>query len=311
VTASRQRFTVEDADAGLRLDQVIPRHVAGLSRRKARAVIDLGGVFVDRARVKVAGRVVRAGQVVEVVVGGVFERSQRALERSSASAGAAGERADEPPLVPAIVYADDDVVVVDKPAGLVTAPTPESDRGDLLDQLRARYGEVYLVHRIDRPTSGLLVFARTAIANKQLGEAFKTHDVEREYRAVAIGDVRAQTIDRPIGGRRAVTHVEPIERFADTSAPDGRIAATLVRARLETGRTHQIRLHLAGLGHPVAGDRMHGGERERTFEPRPPRLVLHAAVLGFAHPVGGRRLRFESELPPDLARWIDRLRGLE
>src|SRR6185503_12952691 len=139
----------------------------------------------------------------------------------------------------------------------------------------------------DLPTSGLLVFARTRDANKILGDAFKVHDVDREYRAVAVGGVTAQTIDREIEGRRAVTHVEPIEAFPRIT-PDGTVTAethaTLVRARLETGRTHQIRIHLAGLGHPVCGDRTHGGDVERAFLPRPPRLVLHAFVLGFAHP---------------------------
>jgi 23S rRNA pseudouridine1911/1915/1917 synthase len=257
----------------------VPRHVAGLSRRKARAVIDLGGVFVDRARVKVAGRLVRAGQVIEVHVGGALERG-------------------EPPAAE-VVFVDDHVIVADKPAGLVTAPTPESDRGDLLDQLARRFGEVYLVHRIDLPTSGLLVFARTRAANKQLGDAFVRHDVDREYRAVAIGEVAAQTIDRPIQGKRAVTHVGVVEPLA---------GATLVSARLETGRSHQIRIHLAGLGHPLAGDHQHGGEAARTFVPRAPRLALHAAVLGFSHPATGERVRFERALPPDLAHWIARLR---
>lgn len=273
------KFTVAADDAGLRLDQAIPKHVAGLSRRKARAVIDEGGVFVDRTRVKQASRFVKPGQVIEVNVGAAVERT-------------------EPPLAPTIVFTDPHLIIADKPAGLVTAPTPESDRGDLLDQLATQFGEVYLVHRIDLPTSGLLVFARTREANKRLGDAFKVHAVEREYRAVCAGHVTAQTIDRPIGDRRAVTHVAVIETFA---------ASTLISARLETGRTHQIRLHLAGLGHPVLGDHQHGGETSRTFIPRAPRLALHAAVLGFAHPATGARVRFESPLPDDLAKWVARL----
>ena len=273
------RFAVAPDEDGLRLDQVIPRHVAGLSRRKARAVIDAGGVFVERARVKVASRPVRAGQAIEVNVGGALDRG--------------------PPPAPTIVHTDEHIIVADKPAGLVTAPTPESDRGDLLDQLARRYGEVYLVHRIDLPTSGLLVFARTREANLRLGAAFAAHDVDREYRAVAIGALAAQTIDRPIDGRRAMTRVEPIEALA---------GATLARVQLETGRTHQIRIHLAGVGHPIAGDTQHGGERSRTFVPRPPRLALHAAVLGFSHPATGERVRFTSELPEDLASWVARLR---
>jgi len=275
------RFEVAADEAGLRLDQVVPRHVAGLSRRKARAVIDLGGVFVDRARVKVAGRPVRPGQVIEVNVGGAIERS-------------------EPPPAPEIVFLDDHLIVAEKPAGLVTAPTPESDRGDLLDQLVRRHGEVYLVHRLDLPTSGLLVFARTREANKQLGEAFARHDVDREYRAVAVGRVTPQTVDRPIQGKRAVTHIDVLEAL---------VGATLVSVRIETGRTHQIRIHLAGLGTPIAGDHQHGGEASRTFTPRAPRLALHAAMLGFTHPATGERVRFERALPAELATWIARLRA--
>ena len=276
---SKERFTVAADDEGLRLDQVIPKHVPGLSRRKARAVIDLGGVFVDRTRIKVASRFVKAGQVIEVNVGGALTASA--------------------PPVPTVVFADDHVIIADKPAGLVTAPTPESDRGDLLDQLAKQFGEVYLVHRIDLPTSGLLVFARTRDANKRLGDAFKVHDIDREYRAVAIGTVAAHTIDRPVDGKRAVTHIGVIEALA---------GATLVSARLETGRTHQIRLHLAGEGTPIAGDAQHGGETSRTFVPRAPRLALHAARLGFVHPATGERVTFESVMPADLAAWIARLR---
>jgi 23S rRNA pseudouridine1911/1915/1917 synthase len=285
VTA-REKFAVLADEDGLRLDQVVPRHVAGLSRRKARAVIDVGGVFVDRSRVKIAGRPVRAGQIIEVNWGGAVERAAAPVDPDAPA--------------PRIVHADDHIIVVDKPAGLVTAPTPESDRGDLLDQLVTSYGEVYLVHRIDLPTSGLLVFARTRDANKRLGEAFKVHDVLREYRAVAVGAVAAQTIDRPIDARRAVTHVAPLETLA---------TATVLAVRLETGRTHQIRIHLAGLGTPVAGDHQHGGELSRTFIPRPPRLALHAAVLGFTHPGTGMLVRSESDFPPELATWLDRVRA--
>jgi 23S rRNA pseudouridine1911/1915/1917 synthase len=242
-------------------------------------VIDAGGVFVDRARVKVASRPVRPNQQIEVNLG--------------------SEHRTETPLEPTIVFTDEHIIIADKPAGLVTAPTPESDRGDLLDQLSKKFGEVYLVHRIDLPTSGLLVFARTRDANKRLGDAFVAHAIDREYRAVALGDVAKQTIDRPIGDRAAVTHVEPLEKLRE---------ATLLAVRLETGRTHQIRIHLAGLGHPVAGDTQHGGERARTFLPKPPRLVLHATVLGFVHPATGERVRYESPMPLELATWIGRLR---
>lgn len=276
----KHAFVVAAEDEGLRLDQVIAKRVPALSRRKARAVIDAGGVFVDRTRTKVASKLAKAGQAIEVNLG-------------------AESRTEAPPS-PTIVFSDAHVIIANKPAGLVTAPTPESDRGDLLDQLKTQFGEVYLVHRLDLPTSGLLVFARTRDANKILGEAFVEHRIDREYRAVALGEVAAQTVDRPIEGRRAVTHVTPLEPLA---------GATLLAVRLETGRTHQIRIHLAGLGHPVAGDSQHGGERSRTFTPRPPRLALHAAVLGFAHPATGEQVRWEAPVPDELAHWIARLRA--
>ncbi len=293
--ADRVTFVVEIDDEGLRLDQILARRVPGLSRRKARTLIDLGGVFVDRARVKVASRPLRAGQRVEANVGG-------ALERAHGTGALAREKEAQALPAYAIAFEDDDVIVVDKPAGLVTAPTPESDRGNLLDLLSRRGPRVWLVHRIDLHTSGLLVFAKSELANKALGARFAAHDVEREYRAVIAGllDGDARTIDRPIQGRRAVTHVRALERFAE---------ATLVAATLETGRTHQIRIHLAGLGHPVLGDNQHGGEVARRFRPAPPRLALHAAVLGFAHPRTGAPMRFESAIPADLASWIDALRG--
>ena len=293
-----ERFIADADDDGLRLDQVLARRIPGMSRRKARVLVDIGGVFVDKARVKVASRVVRAGQVVEAHVGG-------ALARATGDVGTAARDKDAATLPAyAVVFEDEDVVVVDKPAGLVTAPTPESDRGNLLDLLQRRPGvsRVYLVHRIDLPTSGLLVFAKTELANKELGRRFSVHDIEREYRLVVVGvpTWAERTIDRPIRDKRAVTHVSVVESFG---------GAALLSARLETGRSHQIRIHLAGEGHPLLGDTEHGGERSRLFEPRPPRLALHAAVLGFVHPRSGEAMRFEAAMPEDLAGWIERLRA--
>lgn len=297
--ATAVRFVVPDADDGMRLDQALARHVPGLSRRKARVLIDLGGVFVDRGRVKVAGRPVRAGQAVEANLGG-------ALDRAAGGTGAAARAKDEAALPPhRIVFEDEHLIIVDKPAGLVTAPTPESDRGNLLDLLARRgAGPVYLVHRLDLPTSGLLVFARTALANKVLGQRFAVHDVDREYVAVVEGEVPATvtTIDRPIRGQRAVTHVAAREVVAGG-------AATIVTVRLETGRSHQIRIHLADLGHAVLGDETHGADAMRRFEPRAPRLALHAGVLGFRHPATDEPVRWTAPPPPELAAWIDRLRG--
>jgi 23S rRNA pseudouridine1911/1915/1917 synthase len=296
--AGPERFTFKanEEDAGRRLDQVLAARVPGLSRRQARVLLDIGGVFVDRRRVKVAGRAVHAGEEISAVLGGALARATKRLGRD---ARAADERR-LPSFV--VVFEDEDVVVVDKPAGLLTAPTPESDRNNLADLLSRRPGAaaVQVVHRIDLETSGLLVFAKTDLANRVLAERFRNHDLERGYLAAVAGafpDALA-TIDRPVGGRRAVTHVAVRERFG--------ALATLVGCRLETGRTHQIRLHAAAVGHPVLGDARYG--RTVGELPAAPRMALHATALGFPHPRTQAPLAFESPWPPDLAAWIGAVR---
>jgi len=294
----RHRFEVPAAQAGTRLDQAIAANVEGVSRRKARVLIDLGGVFVDRHRVKVASRKVRAGQVVEVVIGGAFERATKKV----GAAARATDHAELPPF--AVLFEDDDLVVVDKPAGLLTAPTPESDRGNLADLLRRRSdggGTLFVVHRLDLPTSGVLVFAKTDDANRALSELFRVHDVERQYLAVVAGAWPSEVsrVDEPVLGKNAVTDFEVVERFGDV--------ATLVRATLSTGRNHQIRRHASGLGHPVLGDAQYGAGVVGI--PRPPRMALHATRLGFRHPRTGEHMRFDVALPAELSDWAQRLRA--
>jgi 23S rRNA pseudouridine1911/1915/1917 synthase len=220
-----------------------------------------------------------------------------ALARATQKTGRAARSADEQALPPfTVVFEDEDIVVVDKPSGLLTAPTPESDRNNLADLLSRRPGSVpvFVVHRIDLETSGLVMFAKTADANRELSNRFRDHDLERAYLAAVAGRFPDGTkrIDRPVGGRRAVTHVEIRERFDDR--------ATLVSCRLETGRTHQIRLHMAEVGTPVIGDTRYG----RPFSPAPPRMALHATKLGLAHPRTGAPLSFDSPWPPDLKAWL-------
>ena len=291
------RFVVEKADAGKRLDQVLAANVPGLSRRKAKVLLDIGGVYVDRERTKKAGWLCREGQQIEAVLGGAFHRSEGA---------GADARAKEAAKLPdyRVVFEDEDLVVVEKPAGLLTAPTPESDRNNLADLLARRESKtkatipIFVVHRIDLDTSGLLVFAKTEDANRALSELFRTHDIEREYLAVVEGRFPdTPTVDKPIDGRRAVTHFSVEKRLTHCS---------IVRARLETGRTHQIRIHTRQLGHPVLGD----AQRGRTPPDAlllPPRMALHATKLGFVHPHTRRPLLFESPLPPDLAAWLEGL----
>jgi 23S rRNA pseudouridine1911/1915/1917 synthase len=158
---------------------------------------------------------------------------------------------------------------------------------------------VHLVHRLDLPTSGLVMFARSEAALKLLSERFRTHDLSREYLAVVGGafPARISSVDQPIDRRPARTHVKVVEHFG--------ARATLLRCTLETGRTHQIRIHCRTLGHPVLGDRQYG--QPTGFDP--PRMALHATRLALPHPITGAPLDFESPWPLDLAPWLESLRG--
>ncbi|MDG2304889.1 MAG: RluA family pseudouridine synthase [Candidatus Binatia bacterium] len=288
--AERVQFEVSSEDGGLRLDQLIAKHVPGLSRRKARLLIELGGAFVDCARVKVLGRKLWPGQKIEVHLGG-------AIGRVSPGLGAAALQRDGEGLPHhGIVHEDAHVVVVDKPSGLLTTPMPESDRNNLLDLLERRTEpptRAWPVNRLDTETSGLLVFGKTELATRALSERFRTHDVDRQYLAVVHGAVPAslRRIEEPIDGQPAASEVAVLQPAA---------GATVVRVRTETGRTHQVRIHMAGAGHSVCGDRRYG-ERGAL---EPPRMALHATRLGFVHPENGERMVFESRWPADLSAWI-------
>src|SRR6516164_8016909 len=180
---ARAKFVVGDEDAGRRLDQVLAARVPGLSRRQARVLLDIGGVFVDGRRVKVAGRPARKGEEIVAVVGGALARATKTPSRAARAADASRLPAY------AVVFEDEDIVVANKPAGLLTAPTPESDRNNLADLLSRRpgAGPVQVVHRLDLETSGLIVFAKTDLANRELSARFREHDLERVYLAVVAG----------------------------------------------------------------------------------------------------------------------------
>jgi 23S rRNA pseudouridine1911/1915/1917 synthase len=290
-------FTVGPDQVGLRLDQVLAAHVPNLSRRKARVLIDIGGVFINKCRCKIAGHPMHLGEMVSATLGGALIRATHAVGRSA-------REQDELGLHYRIVHEDDDILVVDKPAGLLVAPTPESDRQNLAGLLSRRHkgSPVFVVHRIDLDTSGLLVFGKTPLANQQLSERFRTHDLEREYLAVVAGAFPDNLVrlDRPIAGRTACTHVQVLERFGTV--------ATLLGCRLETGRTHQIRIHVKALAHPVLGDRRYTLPNLCLALP-PPRMALHARRLAFIHPGTGQLIDFSCNLPADLQTWLDRLRA--
>lgn len=297
IRARTVSFVAGADDVGQRLDQLLAKRVEGLSRRQARTLLDLGGVFVNKVRTKFAARPTQDADEVTAYIGG-------ALHRAKNQVGAAARDEDAAKLPPyEVMFEDEDIVVVNKPAGLLTAPTPESDRNNLADLL-SRRGErrsrLFVVHRIDLQTSGVLVFAKSPWANRVLSERFAVHDMYREYLAIVSGAFPGDvaTIDRPVGGKRAVTHVEVTERMG--------ALATVLRLRLETGRTHQIRLHVRALGSQVLGD---PDVPKVKGLPLPPRMALHAARLEFAHPVTRDALAYEAPLPLDLEGFIHRLRA--
>jgi len=232
-------------------------------------------------------------------------------------------RATRTPSLPksAILYLDAHVVVVEKPPGISTVPYDENERGTL-DQLvmetiseRGRRAPLGIVHRIDKETSGIVVFTRSMSAKLALKNQFRFHTVGRLYVAIAHGAVKSATIrsrlvqDRGDGrrgsteneelGREAITHVKTLEKLR---------GATLVECRLETGRTHQIRIHLSERGHPLVGERVYSKKYRGTLI-EAPRLMLHARALSFEHPTTGKQLAFEQAMPADMQAVLTTLRA--
>lgn len=282
---------------GRRVDLVVAR-LSGLSRSRARELVDAGGVTVD-GNVVAARERVAAGAVVD-------------FEPPEPEAGLAPE---DVPF--AVRYEDDHVAVVDKPPGIVTHPGAGNRRGTLAAGILNRWPRVRgvgaedrwgIVHRLDRDTSGLLVVGLDEEAYAGLREAMRRRSIERSYLALVAGapPMPTGTIEAPIGrdpGRPTRMRVDPEGRparthYRITSRYDG---ATLLDVRLETGRTHQVRVHLASIGLPVVGDPVYGSGAGA------PRVFLHASALRFDHPVTGVRLEVASELPDDLS---DVLAGL-
>ena len=300
--------TVGAALDGLRLDRAVAL-VADVSRSAAARLVAEGGVRLDGAVITSGARRVAAGEALAVEI----------------------QLRDDPFPLPDVevdftpVFEDRDVIVVDKPAGLVVHPGAGHDRGTLVNGLLARYPEIAevgdpyrpgIVHRLDRGTSGLLVVARTDRAHRSLVEQMRCHDPERLYSALVRGHPQASAgvVDAPVGrssrnpmrmtvtdrGRPARTHYEVERRYVEP-AP-----VCLLTCRLETGRTHQIRVHLQAIGHHVIGDPTYGAGRGGDILGLS-RPFLHARSLSFSHPVGGHTVRAESPLPPDLAEVLESL----
>jgi 23S rRNA pseudouridine1911/1915/1917 synthase len=306
---------VVDAEAlGVRLDQLLSDRGLPFSRSQIKRRIEEGEVTVNGQAVRPA-RKLRLGDVV------VF---------TPAPAEPVSLRPEEIPL--RVLYEDAHLIVIDKPAGLVVHPAAGHASGTLVNALLHHCGDLAgvggelrpgIVHRLDKDTSGVLVATKDDTTHARLAELFKNKDVERLYRAIcappppqALGTIRTLYGRHPTDrkrfsskvdkGKRAVTHFRVVERFGDLAA--------LVECRLETGRTHQIRVHLSEHGFPVLGDRVYGrlprdaGLRERASLLG--RQALHAATLAFAHPMTGARLEFSSPLPADMTQALFALRLL-
>ncbi|MCU0987850.1 MAG: RluA family pseudouridine synthase [Acetobacteraceae bacterium] len=310
--ADTREMVAGPADASQRLDRWLATGMGGLSRSRVKALIEAGQVTRDGTPVRDPSEPVRPG-------------ARYALTVPPPAPATPAAQAMEL----AVLHEDAHLIVLDKPAGLVVHPAPGNLDGTLVNALLAHAGEDLpviggavrpgIVHRLDKDTSGVMVVAKSDRAHQALSEAFAARDLERVYLALVWG-VPAEAefrIEAPIGRH-------PVDRKRMAVTPKGKPAATRVRllrahgaavslvaCRLETGRTHQIRVHLAHAGHPLVGDPVYLRRlpaAAKTLAPALsaaltglPRQALHAAVLGFTHPVTGEAMRFETPLPPDMA----------
>jgi len=333
ITGDRRTAAAGDDHAGWRLDRFLAAALPDFSRSRLQQLLEEAAVSLGARTIKDANHRVKPGETYTVVI---------------------------PPTLPAIpqgqdipltvVYEDKDLIVINKPPGLVVHPAAGNPDGTLVNALIAHCGPGVLriggeerpgiVHRLDKDTSGLLVAAKTERAMASLAKQFANHTIERAYNAVVWGAPRDATgliesqigrspFDRKrmavlrTGGKRAATRYKVIEKFGPPNLVEsGRPLASLIECRLETGRTHQIRVHLTHLGHPLIGDAQYGRVR-RAPKPRNveefnlysvvehfPRQALHAFVLGFQHPSLHKTLRFEAPWPADFAELVGALRGL-
>jgi 23S rRNA pseudouridine1911/1915/1917 synthase len=314
--------------AGWRLDRFLASALPDFSRSRLQQLLEIGAVWLGGRTIKDANHRVKPGETYQVTV---------------PPAAPAIPQGQDIPLE--VVYEDKDLIVINKHAGLVVHPAAGNPDGTLVNALIAHCGTKNLaiggearpgiVHRLDKDTSGLLVAAKTERAMASLAKQFANHTIERAYNAVVWGSPRdsAGLIESQIGrspfdrkrmtvlragGKRAATRYKVIEKFGPAERP----FASLIECRLETGRTHQIRVHLTHLGHPLIGDPQYGRgrtaprpkdpteERAYTVAAEFPRQALHAFVLGFQHPSLHKTLRFEAPWPADFAVLVAALRGL-
>lgn len=299
-------FVVEKG--GQRLDKWLTEQLEGMTRSAVQGLLSVGAV-TQNGKVLTKSTKLSVGDTVTVTL-----PELRPLDVT----------AENIPLD--IVYEDDDLLVVNKPKGMVVHPAPGNYNGTLVNALLFHCGESLsgingvirpgIVHRIDKDTSGLLMVAKNDLAHTHLAQQIQEHSFKREYRAIVYGNLKEDsgTIDRPIGrnpndrkkmailqnspsARNAVTHFTVLEHFGDF---------TYLKLRLETGRTHQIRVHMASLGHPVAGDPVYGPKKVlKQLEGQ----CLHAGLIGFVHPRTQEYLEFTAPVPPVFEAFLEKLRN--
>jgi 23S rRNA pseudouridine1911/1915/1917 synthase len=302
--ADNETWTVEED--GLTLAAHVRARLS-ISWNAARKLIETGKVFVSGQASRRDDRRLRPGDTVEVRMTAPRPRGPGPEVR--------------------IVFDDSHIVVIDKPSGVSSVPYDKGETGTAMDLVRdawRRQGRpatttpLHVVHRIDKETSGLLAYAKSKRAEVALAGQFRAHTVERTYICVAHGKVASARVESnlivdrgdglrgssrvPGQGKRAVTHIAALEELN---------GATLCEVRLETGKTHQIRIHLSERGHPLVGEKVYSRDYvKRGIEPIPsPRLLLHAATLGFLHPITEEKIVLSSELPPDFVEVLTRLRA--
>jgi 23S rRNA pseudouridine1911/1915/1917 synthase len=303
---------VDTADAGARLDAYLASHIAGWSRARLQRLIDEEEVLVN-------GKLVKASYKVA---------AQDEIEVELAPPPAASFTPENIPLQ--IVYEDDEVIVINKPAGLVVHPAAGIHSGTLANAVAFHFQQLSnagsvrpgIVHRLDKDTSGLLVVAKTESSHENLADQFRAREVFKSYIALVYGVVKQESgrIDQPIAR-------DPRNRTRMAIVPGGRGAVSLFKVRrsfdsftlldveLKTGRTHQIRVHLSWLKHPVVGDELYSGGRDNNVRDvqlraqirKLDRQFLHAEQLGFAHPRTGEQMRFTAPLPPPLSTFLEEL----
>lgn len=302
-----KRITLSvDCTDEMRADKYIASAIAELTRSAAAGILEKGGVTKNGRQIA-KNEQVKTGDLLEILLPDPVDMTAR-----------------PEPIPLDILYEDDQLLVVNKPKGMVVHPAPGNYTGTLVNALLAHCkgslsginGVIRpgIVHRIDKDTSGLLIVAKTDVAHRFLAEQIKAHSFKREYEAVVCGMFRDDTgtINAPIGrhpvkrkqmavteknSKEAVTHYQVLRRFA---------AFTHVRLRLQTGRTHQIRVHMASIGRPVAGDTLYGGKQILGLHGQ----CLHAKTIGFIHP-DGRYMEFDSPLPPYFINVLDKLARME